>query len=487
MRIHEAPPQSAHEAGPGAREAEHDDGARLTEIMDVLVAIASQDFSRRATVGDGSHLLDGIAAGLNMLAEEAHKQTRVEQEHRRRIAHAERLAAVGQLAASVAHEVNNPAAFVLTNLTAMEERLANLESFVGEMRTCFPRGGFPDRRVAELLARSGADAGLLESRRILEDCVSGVQRIVSIVKDLRGFARAPDAHAPEEVSLTDVCEDACKLVAHEVVYRARCVKRFEPTPRILANRNQLTQVLTNLLLNAAQAIQEGDRDNNEVELTTGVEGDRVFVRVRDTGAGIPDDVRPRLFEPFFTTKPGDRGTGLGLAVSSEIVRRHRGELRFESTPGRGTVFEVWLPVETGLARVSAPPAPVPVTDARLKVLIIDDEQELLVAYQRLFGRRYDLSLAKGGREAVELLERDPRWDAILCDIMMPDLDGAAVYEWVQDHRPELLRRLGFCTGGVFTPRSRALAERVAGRLFEKPLSRGQVMAAVEELRSGANA
>lgn len=482
MRILEGPSEGAPEAGPGAREVEQDESARLGEIMDVLVAIASKDFSRRATVGDGSHLLDGIAAGLNMLAEEADKQTRVEQEYRRRIAHAERLAAVGQLAASVAHEINNPAAFVLTNLAAMEERLTSLESFVGEVRTCFPRDGFPDRRVAELLARSGADAALSETRRILEDSVSGVDRVVAIVKDLRGFARTPDERI-EEVSLTDVCEDACKLVAHEVVYRARCVKNFESTPRILANRIQLTQVLTNLLLNAAQSIVEGDRENNLVELSTGVQGDRVFVRVRDTGVGIPEDVRPRLFEPFFTTKPGDRGTGLGLAVSSEIVRKHRGEIRFESKPGQGTVFEILLPVDTGLARRTAPPVPLPTADVRLKVLIIDDEQELLVAYQRLFGRRYDLTLAKGGREAVEILERDPKWDAILCDIMMPDLDGTAVYEWVEQHRPDVLTRLGFCTGGVFTPRSRALAERVAGRLFEKPLSRAQVMAAVEDLRS----
>jgi CheY-like chemotaxis protein len=127
----------------------------------------------------------------------------------------------------------------------------------------------------------------------------------------------------------------------------------------------------------------------------------------------------------------------------------------------------------------------PPESARLKVLIIDDEDELLVAYQRLFGRHYELSLARGGREAVAMLEREPRWDAILCDIMMPDMDGTSVYEWVQENQPHLLGRLGFCTGGVFTPRSRELSDKVAGRLFEKPLSRAQVMAAVEELRTGA--
>ncbi len=486
MPVREAPFSGAPEVIPGAGGigVETDENARLAEIMEVLVAIASKDFTRRATVGDGSHLLDGIAAGLNMLAEEASKQNKLDHEYRRRIAHAERLAAVGQLAASVAHEINNPAAFVLTNLAALEDRLASVESFVGEMRGGFPRGGFPDRRVAELLARTGTDAALDDARRILQDSVSGVQRVVAIVKDLRGFSRVEDGRA-EEVSLSDVCEDACKLVSHEIVYRARFVKNIEPTPRILANRIQLTQVLTNLLLNAAQAVVEGDRENNRVELHTGVLGDRVFVRVRDTGVGIPAEVRPRLFEPFFTTKPGDRGTGLGLAVSSEIVRKHRGELRFESTPGEGTSFEIWLPIDTGLPRRSLPPESLQAPSPRLKVLIIDDEEELLVAYQRLFGKHYDLSLARGGREAVTLLERDARWDAILCDIMMPDLDGTAVYDWIQEHRPSLLQRLGFCTGGVFTPRSRDLADRVAGQLFEKPLSRAQVMAAVEALRHGA--
>ena len=475
----------ADDLAPGdrpSRTSDPGDPARLAELMEVLVAIANKDFSRRATVGDGAHVLDGIAAGLNMLAEEAAKQQKLEQELRRRMAHAERLAAVGQLAASVAHEVNNPAAFVLTNLAALDERLVAIESFLGEIRTSFPRGGFPDRRVAELLARSGSDTGIEDARRILEDSVSGVQRIVAIVRDLQRVARVEDGRV-EELRVADVCEDAVKLVSPEVLYRARWVKRVEPTPPVLGNRLQLTQALTNILLNAAQAIREGDRNHNEVELSTGVRGDRVFIRVRDTGIGIPADLRSRLFEPSFTTRPGDRGVGLGLAVSSEIVRKHKGELRFESAPGGGTIFEILLPLPMGSARTSSPPVTAPPAGERLKVLIIDDEDELLVAYQRLFGKRYDLSIARGGREAVALLECDATWDAILCDIMMPDMDGTAVYEWVAQHRPALLRRLGFCTGGVFTPRSRELADRVPDRLFDKPMSRAQVMAAVDRLRS----
>ena len=456
---------------------------RLGEILEVLVAIASKDFSRRASTGDGSHVLDGIAAGLNMLSEEVGKQHRLEHEYRRRIAHSDRLAAAGQLAASVAHEINNPAAFVLANLTSIEDRLFALESFLGEVRTSFPKGSPPDRRIAELCARSGVESSLAEVRQSLVDSVTGVQRVVAIVKDLRGFTRV-EAGRIEAVSVAELVEDACKLVAHEVVYRAELVKRVDATPRVNGDRIKLTQVLTNLLLNAAQAIPEGDREHNRVEIATGAREQRVFVRVSDTGAGIPKEVQARLFEPFFTTKPGDRGMGLGLAVSAEIVRRHRGELRFESAPGRGTVFEMWLPAEIGSPRsvAPAPPPAKPSEAERPRVLIVDDEAELLVAYQRLFSKQLDLTLAPGGRAAVSLLETDARWDAILCDIMMPDLDGAAVFDWITEHRPELVDRLGFCTGGAFTPRSRALVERVAGRLFDKPLSRSQVLAAVEQLR-----
>jgi len=472
----EAPSEASGAAG-------RSEDTRLGEIMEVLVALATKDFTKRASLGDGTHVLDGIAGGLNMLAEEVGRQHRAEQDFRRRIAHSDRLAAVGQLAASVAHEINNPAAFVLANLTAMEDRLSTIETLLGEIRTSFPKGSPQDRRVAELLARSGADAAVSEARQGLVDSVSGVQRIVSIVKDLRSFTRI-DAGRAEPVSLLDVVEDACKLVAHEVVYRAELVKRFQPTPKVMADRIKLTQVITNLLLNAAQAIPEGAREENRVEISTGSKDHRVFIRIRDTGAGIPREVQARLFEPFFTTKSGDRGMGLGLAVSSEIVRRHRGELRFESAPGQGATFEIWLPADAAHMRPSAAPAsPLqPIPAVRPRVLIVDDEDELLTAYKRLLAKQLDLTLAPGGRAAVSILESDTDWDAILCDIMMPDMDGTAVYEWVASHTPHLLDRLGFCTGGVFTPRSRALAERVAGRLFDKPLSRTQVMSAVEQLR-----
>lgn len=439
-----------------------DESSRLAEMMDVLVAIAAKDFSKRATVGDGAHLLDGIAAGLNMLAEETEKQARLELEYRRRMAHTERLAAVGQLAASVAHEINNPAAYVLANLSSLSEQLESLEVH-GRL----------------------SDSELADARDMLNDSLSGVQRIVAIVKDLRGFSRAEQL-VVEPLVVHEVCEDAYRLVSNEIYHCAEFVRSFESTPVILGNRVQLTQVITNLLLNAAHAIVPGCPEKNRIELMIRVETDRIAIRVRDTGVGMSAEVQSRIFEPFFTTKPGDRGTGLGLSVSSDIVYRHRGEISVDSVPGVGTTFVVYLPFDTGLTASKVEPRVLSTETTRYKIMIIDDEEDLLVAYKRLLGRRYDLTMVSSGRDAIDLLERDPIWDAVLCDIMMPELDGFDVYEWVRARHPALIERVGFCTGGVFTPRSRELAERVASRLYEKPLTRDQLISAVETLCRGGS-
>lgn len=437
-----------------------DELARLSELIDVVVGIASNDFSRRAQVGDGRALLDGLAAGLNMLAEEVGRQARREAEYRVHLVRAERLAAVGQLAAGVAHEVNNPAAFVLLNLLTLDERLA--------------AAGARGLTAAEL----GAALDLVRETR------TGVERIVALVRDLRQFSRLDDERF-QAVALADVVEQAGKLVHAELAYRARLVVECAPDLLVRGDAARLVQLLTNLLMNAAHAVPEGAPAVHAVTLAARRDGGTVVVEVRDTGCGIPPEVETHLFEPFFSTKPREQGLGLGLTIAAGIARQHGGDLRLLRTSPDGTAFEVTLPAATGPAAGVAVPAGAAAAVAndptRRRVLIIDDEAMLLATYERTLGRHFDLATAGSGRAALTLLDADSAWDAVVCDLMMPDVDGAAVYEWLEAHRPALARRTIFCSGGAFTPRGFAFIERIGDRLLHKPVLPKELVAAVERL------
>ncbi len=451
----------------------------LEAIMEVLVGIASKDFSKRASLtGDGS-MLDGIAAGLNMLAEEVGLQYAREQELQRGLIRAERLAAIGQLAAGVAHEINNPAAFVLGNLRVVDEHARTLTDAFARLRALAAKGDAA--AIQALLDTLQPEALLTDVHDIVSENTAGMERIVRIVRQLKGFAHI-EQDVVEEVNLNDVVLEACKVMRKQIDYRARLTQRLGDLPRLHGDRGRLVQVVTNLLANAVQALQEGAVEHNEIEVTTQVEGEQVVVAVRDTGAGIPPDVQARIFEPFFSTKARGHGTGLGLSISAEIVRKHGGEISFTTEQGRGTRFRIALPRRTGLAPVRrAEPAAPPLSSRRLRLLVIDDEPMLLSAYQRTLGRRFAVTPALGGREALACLEQDADWDAILCDLMMPDLDGPAVYEQLQARFPALQRRVLFSSGGAFTPRCRDFAESMPGRVLDKILPMAELEAAISRL------
>jgi CheY-like chemotaxis protein len=264
---------------------------------------------------------------------------------------------------------------------------------------------------------------------------------------------------------------------------------------VRGDKTKLEQVVTNLLLNAAQAIPEGVTVANEITVRTFERDEWAVIEVRDTGVGLSEEAQKRMFEPFFTTKPRGRGTGLGLAISADIVRHHGGALQMIETSPAGTAFEVLLPRVGGMMHggelVSRPPAeddghpPVATSQRRRsRVLLIDDEQMLLDAYSRFFDDVYEIETALGGRRAIEHLSVDSAWDAILCDVMMPVVDGVAVYEWVTANRPALAERMLFCTGGAFTPRSMAFTERHAWRVLEKPIALGELRTALDAIAAG---
>ncbi|HEX8435421.1 ATP-binding protein [Archangium sp.] len=229
----------------------------------------------------------------------------------------DRLASVGTLAAGVAHEINNPLAFVLSNLGFLEEDFRRLEGEISAER-------------------------LRELAQILRETREGADRVRQIVRDLRTLSRDEG----EELSIVDVCgvvDSSLGLVRNELRQRARVVKDFEPVPLVWASEGRLGQVLLNLLINAAHALPAGQPDRNEVRVRVRAIADRVVIEVVDTGEGIAPEIRDRIFDPFFTTKPVGMGTGLGLSICHGIVTSLGGELSVESEVGRGSTFRISLP------------------------------------------------------------------------------------------------------------------------------------------------
>jgi PAS domain S-box-containing protein len=350
---------------------------------------------------------------------------------------ADRLASVGTLAAGVAHEINNPLAFVLANLDVSLEVLRE-------------RGG-PE-----------------EVRRALEDAREGASRVREIVRDLRTFAR-DRGETRTRLDVRRTLRSSINLALPEIRRRARLEVDLAEVPPVLGAEHRLGQVFLNLLVNAAQAIPEGAAERQQIRVATREDAGRVLVEVTDTGAGIPTEILPRIFDPFFTTKPVGVGTGLGLAIVHAIVADLGGEVRVRSVPGQGSTFEVDLPASPDPAGVVRSPAVEPAQVRIGRILLVDDEPLVGRAVARVLSPPHEVVLAESGSDALARIERGDRaFDLVLCDLMMPGMSGMDLHERLRSVAPELLRRLVFLTGGASHPGARAFLERAQRPFVEKP-------------------
>jgi PAS domain S-box-containing protein len=353
---------------------------------------------------------------------------------------ADRMASVGTLAAGVAHEINNPLAYVL----------ANLDFALGELGHEAPDGA--------------------EVRRALVEAKDGAVRVREILRDLKAFSRGHDQEL-ERLDVRRVLQTAVGLAQNEIRHRARLSIELLDVPAVLGSEHRLGQVFLNLLVNAAQAIGEGGADHHLVNVATSVAADgRVAVEITDTGGGISEEVLPRIFDPFFTTKPVGVGTGLGLSIVHGIVTGMGGEIKVWSEPGRGTIFTVLLPPAPP-ARPTEAPASDPVTRAMpsgaATVLLVDDEPLVGRAVARILSPPHRVTLATSGGEALGLLSAN-RYDVVLCDLMMPGLSGMDLHDRLAATAPEVARRMVFLTGGAFTDGARDFLARVPNVRVEKP-------------------
>ncbi len=442
---------------------------RLEKILDVLLSVARQEFDARAPVSDALDTVDAIATGINMVAEElggaVTSKAELEQAYRdlqamqAQLAHSGKLAAVGELAGGVAHEINNPATGVVMAV-ALGRRT------VSQLRKKLDAGATPEEleehftRLEELWA--DADEAMI--------------RIRSVCEDLLTFSRMDDG--PQvPISLNEVVRASCRLMNPSLRGSAKLELKLGEPPAVMGSRGRIAQVVTNLLVNAAQAVDE-DPATQRVRVTTREDGEEALITVEDTGPGVADDVKDRIFEAFFTTKPAGVGTGLGLALVSEIIDNHNGTMTVDRSELGGARFAVRLPgLHSEDSTVAAPGrAPVPESERppesekRPRILIVDDEELLLKTYRHLLGTRYEIVVAKDGERGIEVLKGDNSFDLILCDLHMPGLDGIALYEFLQESMPYLLSGVVMTTGGAVSNRARKFLDETQPPLLRKPFN-----------------
>jgi PAS domain S-box-containing protein len=368
----------------------------------------------------------------------------------------EKLTAMGSLLAGVAHELNNPLAIVLGRASLLEEK-------------------------CEALPELKADA-----QRIRD----AAERCGRIVRTFLNMARSRPAQR-SSVAINDLVRAAADMLSY--TWRSHGISLelvlADQLPAIHADSDQLGQVVLNLMVNAQQSLttHEGAR---RVRISTGVEPvresrpPRVWLRVADNGVGVTAELQDRIFEPFFTTKAEGIGTGLGLAVSRSLARDHGGDLVLE-TSGElgGAVFRLSLPI-SGEIEAATTPVPASAVDGaaeQRRILVVDDEAEIAdMARAMLEGVGYEVATAESGAVALEMLEA-ARFDAIVSDLRMPEMDGAALWRAVRDRYPVLAQRVLFVTGDTLSPGSRQFLADTRCASLDKPFTKADLLARVATL------
>jgi len=355
---------------------------------------------------------------------------------------ADRLASQGILAASIVHEINNPLTYVMANLQRIQRR----------------------RGVSDEIVEMAGDA------------LEGAERIRNVVRDLSSLSRTlPQDESAPRSDVRLVLESSARMAKSELQHRAKLVMEHGDVPPVRCEATRLGQVFLNILINAAQAIPVGSAEFNEVRVSsrTGDDGWAV-IEIRDTGEGLSKDLAERIFEPFVTLKSD--GSGLGLYISSSILRAAGGRLSAEANPERGSCFRIELPPAGADLSAARPLESFRRSEGCARVLVIDDEEGVL-GFMRDALAGHQVTTAKGGLQALELIGSHD-YDVIFCDLIMPDVSGMQVFETLREERPELVPRLVFMTGGAFTPKAREFLRTNPRPVLEKPFDIADVHALV---------
>ena len=419
---------------------------------------------------DVESLVATVQALTGALDHERRRAARLEQ--------GDRLASLGMLTAGLVHALNNPLVYVIANLEYLREELAAL--------------GLDAERHGQL-------------DELLGEMHEGVDRIRRLVRDLRAFSRTGDERV-RPIDPLATLEVAIDLASNEIRHRARVVRTLGRLPRVDADDTRLGQVLLHLLLHAAQLIDGASSGQHEIRIETRTDdGGRAVIEVHTFGPGLPPlEVTADL--PFGSGPTPDTGSGIGLSICHSMARALGGSFEVESESG--AVFRLILPPSGsgergsgGLAPVSVSPPPrayppplswtapelTPVNGLpvrRPRILLIDDEPLVCSALVRTFSGEYEVVALTSGKEALQRIGDGERFDAILCDLMMPEVSGMEVYDWLLSTWPDEARKIIFLTGGAFTLRARGFLDQVPNPRVEKPFDPVSLSALIKQRLRG---
>ncbi len=349
----------------------------------------------------------------------------------------EKLSALGELLAGVAHELNNPLSVVVGQSLMLTETAK-------------------DEKTKERAEKIG----------------NAADRCARIVKTFLAMARQQPARTTN-VNLNEVLEASLEVAGYSMRTSGVDVSlRLSPElPFVWGDPDQLNQIFTNLLINAEQALR-GWTGRKRVKIVTRFDAVRndVVIKVQDTGPGIPEAVRSRIFEPFFTTKEVGEGTGIGLAFCHRIVETHGGTIRAAPVPeSGGTAFFVRLPASAQIDEAVEESSEDAGTDKRIRTLVIDDEQDVAdLISEILTSDGHEVTIANSGTEALQKIQKH-RYTVILSDLKMANLDGPSLFARLQEHHPEMAERVGFITGDTMSPKARNFLDASKRPFLEKPI------------------
>ncbi|MDB6113150.1 MAG: hypothetical protein JWQ62_95 [Lacunisphaera sp.] len=427
----------------------------LVELRDNAEAVGRGDFTRRITrfsndeCGAVAVAFNDMSANLQSSRADLEKAVGTLKTTQAQLLQSEKLSAVGQFVAGVAHELNNP----LTSVVGFADLLQHME---------------------------------LEPkyRGYVDHIAKSATRCHKIVNSLLGFARQ---HEPERkpIRINELADAVVEIIAYDLrTSNITLAKEYAADlPLILGDSHQLQQVVLNILSNARQALEPFRRDGRIV-LLTGCSDSHVWLRIKDNGPGIHRENLTRIFDPFFTTKPQGKGTGLGLSLSYGIVQEHRGRIRAESQPGDGTEFILELPIADLAAMpvirpASAQPFKAPIRT--LAVLVVDDEESILhLVSEVLRTEGHRVEMAASGHAALELLGRN-RYDVIVSDWKMPGLNGINLFHELNMKDPAAAKRMLFMTGDVIKESFQDFLRQNNRTCLPKPFALREFHAAVNGL------
>lgn len=462
--------------------------AEGTTIVERLIALANEAPLVVLTGGSTSSGTSAIQAGaddflrkdeLNPALLRRAIGYAISRSHRRAIAALNtELESMTRMAASVAHEINNPVAIISGGVEMIGMRCELLR----HQLTLFPDTPPAIRDLAENLLNEVDD--------VVRRNLSCVDRIKTVVASLDAFAR-PDSRSLATLQIGEVLEHARHLAEHQTRWQSTVALQIEPLPPLVGVREKLLRVFLNLLSNAAQARPEEASAPTAVTVRARALDQMIVVDVIDNGTGIDAAAMPHIFDAFFTTRSDESAAGLGLSTARELVEQHGGTIEADSIVGHGTTVRVKLPIDNGLepfappavdaasaqAEEHAPPAE---ATRRRRVLLIDDEPLLRSVTTQLLEIDFDVETASDGDEALERLRHDAAFDVVICDLMMPNLDGPALFDALGKFAPMLRERMVFMTGGAFTERAQTFLKTQPVAVLQKPFRRDDLLAAIHQ-------